>query len=663
MRLRIPGTLPVALLVAIAAGSLVVSSRGQTPPTVAEAEKFIADAEGRLNALSTRAARAQWVQVNFITDDTQAIAAEANEQLTAAVTELAKAATRFEKLDLPAPLARRILLLKLSLPAPAPENAAELAELTTIMASLEADYGKGRYCPPGKPCMDISEVEKFMRESRDPTQMLEIFNGWRSDRAAHAGPLHAVRRAGEQGRPRDGLHGRRRDVAFGLRHAARCVRARARPPLGAGPAALRIAARVRPRPAGEAVRCVGREAGRLDSGAPPGQPVGAAVGQHLRHRGAGGAAEGIRPHRVAQGEEGGSEAWCKYGERFFSSLGFAPLPQTFWERSLFVRPSDRDVVCHASAWSIDAKDDIRLKMCIEITGEDFVTVHHELGHNYYQRAYNTQSFLFQGSANDGFHEAVGDTIALSVTPAYLQTIGLLDEVPPAEADIPLLLRRRFDKVAFLPFGLLIDQWRWGVFSGQITPATYNTAWWDLKQQVPGRRVARRLGREKDFDPGAKYHVPANTPYSRYFLARILQYQFHRALCREAGYTGPLNRCSIYGNKQAGARLEPRCSAMGLSQPWPDALEALTGRAPDGRDGDPRLLRAAQEVARRAEQGRQGRVEHGLTEHVRLLADRAVGAARVGRNLTDSSPGPWQDHDERGAAVAGECARQRAEPIP
>jgi peptidyl-dipeptidase A len=264
----------------------------------------------------------------------------------------------------------------------------------------------------------------------------------------------------------------------------------------------------------------------------------------------------------------------RYGERFFSSLGFAPLPQTFWERSLFVRPRDRDVVCHASAWSIDAKDDIRLKMCIEANAEDFVTIHHELGHNYYQRAYNGQSYLFQGSANDGFHEAVGDTVALSVTPAYLQTIGLLDAAPPDAADIPLLLREALDKVAFLPFGLLIDQWRWRVFSGDVTPAAYNRTWWELKRKYQGVAPPATRG-EEFFDPGAKYHVPANTPYSRYFLAHILQYQFHRALCREAGYEGPLNRCSIYGNKAVGARLA-RMLEMGLSRPWPDALEALTG---------------------------------------------------------------------------------------
>jgi len=256
-------------------------------------------------------------------------------------------------------------------------------------------------------------------------------------------------------------------------------------------------------------------------------------------------------------------------------LGFAPLPPTFWERSMFTKPRDRDVVCHASAWDIDNKDDLRLKMCIEVKDEDFVTIHHELGHNFYQRAYKTQPPLFEDSANDGFHEAVGDTIALSVTPEYLKEVGLLNTVPPESADTGYLLKMALDKIAFLPFGLLIDKWRWKVFSGEITPEQYNKAWWDLKAKYQG--VAPPVERsEADFDPGAKYHIASNTPYARYFLARILQFQFHRALCEAAGQKGPLHRCSIYKSKEAGSRLNKMLS-MGKSKPWPDALEAISGQ--------------------------------------------------------------------------------------
>ncbi len=264
----------------------------------------------------------------------------------------------------------------------------------------------------------------------------------------------------------------------------------------------------------------------------------------------------------------------RYGEGFFTSLGFEALPPTFWERSLFVKPDDREVVCHASAWDIDAQKDVRLKMCIQINDVDFQTVHHELGHNYYQMAYAPQSPLFQNSANDGFHEAIGDAVALSVTPEYLKQIGLIERVPDENADTGLLLRGALAKVAFLPFGYLVDQWRWKVFSGEVSPADYNKAWWELRTKYQG--IAPPAARsEQDFDAGAKYHVAANTPYARYFLAAILQFQFHRAMCKQAGFQGPLHRCSVYGNKEVGARLK-KMLEMGQSRPWPEALKELTG---------------------------------------------------------------------------------------
>jgi peptidyl-dipeptidase A len=265
----------------------------------------------------------------------------------------------------------------------------------------------------------------------------------------------------------------------------------------------------------------------------------------------------------------------RIGERFFTSLAFDPLPKTFWERSLFVKPRDREVVCHASAWNIDYVDDLRIRMCIDVSAEDFTTIHHELGHNFYQRAYNEQPVVFRDSANDGFHEAVGDTLALSVTPEYLVKIGLLDTAPAATGDIGLLMRAALVRLAFLPFGLLVDQWRWQVFDGTITPASYTQAWWDLKLKYQGVAPAEPRG-EEFFDPGAKYHIPGNTPYTRYFLAGILQFQFHRALAKTAGCTAPLHRCSIYGSREAGQKLKAMLE-MGASRPWPEALEALTGQ--------------------------------------------------------------------------------------
>jgi peptidyl-dipeptidase A len=272
----------------------------------------------------------------------------------------------------------------------------------------------------------------------------------------------------------------------------------------------------------------------------------------------------------------------KTGEAFYTSLGLAPLPQTFWERSMFTKPRDREVVCHASAWDIDNKDDLRIKMCIKVNADDFVVIHHELGHNYYQRAYNEQPYLFLNGAHDGFHEAIGDFIALSITPEYLVQIGLLDasKVPSPDKDIGLLLRQAMDKVAFLPFGLLMDKWRWGVFSGKTKPEDFQTEWEALRLRYQG--VKSPVERPATaFDPGAKYHIPGNTPYARYFLAHILQFQFYKAAADQLGWKGPLHRCSFYGDKEVGARFN-KMMEMGASKEWPDALEAFTGsRQMDG----------------------------------------------------------------------------------
>ena len=265
------------------------------------------------------------------------------------------------------------------------------------------------------------------------------------------------------------------------------------------------------------------------------------------------------------------------GEQFFSSLGFEPLPETFWERSQFVKPQDREVVCHASAWDVDNVDDLRIKMCIKKNADDFITIHHELGHNYYQRAYNQQDYLHLNGANDGFHEAIGDMIALSITPEYLVQIDMLDEadVPSADKDIGLLLRQAMDKVAFLPFGLMVDRYRWGLFDGSIPADQLNKGWNDLRLEYQG--IVPPVERdESGFDAGAKYHIPGNVPYTRYFLARILQFQFFKAACDQAGWEGPLHRCSFYDNEEVGKNLNAMLE-MGASKPWPDALEAFTGK--------------------------------------------------------------------------------------
>jgi peptidyl-dipeptidase A len=547
-----------------------------TPPTAEEARQFVDTAEKRLLKLWVAASRASWVQQTFITDDTEEIAAEADQVVKAATAELAAEARRYEGLKLPEDVARKLKLIKLSVDIPAPRDPAESAELSQITASLESDYGKGKWCPDGPQgkCQSLNDLENIMATSRDPDELLRVWVGWRTI----APPMRkryermvtlANKGARETGfadtgamwrsnydMPPDAFSAELDRLWQQVRPLYVSLHAYVRWQLEKkyGP---NVVSEDRPIPA----HLLGNMWAQTWTNiypliAPPNADPGYNLTEILKSK-------QIDPVGMVH-----------YGERFFMSLGFAALPQTFWERSLFTKPRDRDVVCHASAWDVDFVEDLRIKMCIEQKADDFTTIHHELGHNFYQRAYDQQPPLFRNSANDGFHEAIGDTIALSVTPEYLKQIGLLETVPPASADIGLLLHRALDKVAFLPFGLLIDKWRWEVFSGQVTPENYNKAWWELREKYQG--IAPPVARsEPDFDPGAKYHVASNTPYARYFLAAILQFQFHRALCREAGYKGPLHRCSIYNNKEAGARLN-KMLAMGASRPWPEALEVLTG---------------------------------------------------------------------------------------
>jgi peptidyl-dipeptidase A len=556
--------------------SASAGSGGKIPPTVEEARVFLEDAEAKFLDLTARASRASWVEENFITEDTEQIAADANEELNTLTASLAVAAHRFDGLKLPAEMARKIRLLTLATTLPAPNNAKDQKELAQVLASLDGDYGKGKWCPEGGAgsCLDVTALGKLMATSRNAEELKRAWIGW-----------HAVGAPMRQRYARMVDLGDKGSRELGFADAGALWRSNYDMPPDVfakeldrlweqlRPLYLSLHAYVR----GQLAKKYGKEI------VPPNGPIpshllGNIWAQEWNNvydlMDSPKPAQSYDLTKILQERKTDARGMVRYGEAFFTSLGFAPLPKTFWERSLFRKPADRDVVCHASAWDVDAKEDLRVKMCIQITEEDFRTIHHELGHNFYQRAYDTQPSLFRGSANDGFHEAVGDTIALSVTPEYLKQIGLIETVPPASGDIDYLLKQALEKVAFLPFGLLIDKWRWEVFSGQVKPAAYNKAWWELRRKYQG--VAPPVERtEADFDPGAKYHVPGNVPYMRYFLARILQFQFQRALCREAGFQGPLHRCSIYGNKVAGEKLN-KMLALGLSKRWPEALETLTG---------------------------------------------------------------------------------------
>jgi len=547
------------------------------PATVNDAQAFIEDAETRLLELWIAAERASWVKANFITEDTEMLEAAAMEKLMGVTAELAAESTHFEGLDLPDELQRKILLIKTSLASPAPRDQAKQAELSQITAGMEGIYGKGKYCSEARDgeCLDLTAMSRILGESRDADELLDLWVGWRTIAPPIRPMYQRFAELGNEGARQLGFA----DLGELWRSNYDMT------PAEFATEVDRLWEQVRP--LYEALHCHVRAKLAETYGSdlvPADQPIPAHLLGNMWSQswgyvydlvGPGESDSGYDLTDLLKANDVDEVEMVRYGERFFTSLGFEALPATFWDRSLFTKPHDREVVCHASAWDIDMIDDLRIKMCIQVNDEDFTTIHHELGHNFYQRAYNEKSPLHRDSANDGFHEGIGDTIALSVTPDYLVQIGLLDKAPDPGGDLGLLMRMALEKVAFLPFGLLVDQYRWKVFSGEIPPERYNAGWWELRTKYQGIRPPVERS-ESDFDPGAKYHIPANTPYTRYFLAHILQFQFQRALCEIAGVEGPLHRCSIYGNEQAGERLIQMLE-MGSSRPWPDALEALTGQ--------------------------------------------------------------------------------------
>jgi len=597
------------------------SPQQENPPTAAEAGEFVDAANAELLKLSTEGSRAHWTAETDITGDTEATTALVDELVTRRTLELAAESHRFDHLTLAPELRRQISLLQINAPA-APNDPKLLAEQTQLAAALTGMYGKGKYCPEltgsqeaGTKCMGIDALSSIMATSRDPQELTRLWVGWHAvgapmkDKYARFIELQNIG-ARELGYKDTGELWRAGYDMTPAQFSAELDRAwtqleplyhelhtyvRKRLIARYGKAADRPDGMI---PAQLLGNMWAQEWGNIYDLVAPEDPklsqfkpidLEMALKQQIAAKDFA-AAPAFQAQTDLSSDAGYSaklaagKDMVHYGESFFTSLGFAPLPKTFWERAQFIHPRDREVVCHASAWDVDSADDLRVKMCIEVNADYFTTVHHELGHNFYQRAYNHQPFLLRNGANDGFHEAIGDSVALSITPAYLKTLGLTDSEPPAEADIPLQLRTALDKVAFLPFALALDKWRWQVFSGEIKPADYNTAWWRLREEYQG--VAPPVERsEADFDPGAKNHIPTNVPYARYFLARIYQFQFYKAMCDASGYHGPLNRCSFYGSKAAGEKLNAMLEA-GQSKPWQETLKAMTGT--DHLDAQPML---------------------------------------------------------------------------
>jgi peptidyl-dipeptidase A len=546
-----------------------------TPPAES-ADEFVARVNREMAELGKEKSAAEWVQATYINDDTQQLTAKATERYLEYFSHAVEQSKRYAGEKLKPETARAIELLKLDVVAPAPNDAAKRAELTQITARMEAIYGEGKYCPKGpESCRNLDALEEVLATSRNYDELTEAWAGWHTiSKPMRKDYVRFAELANEGARE------------LGYQDLGAMWRSNYdMPPDAFAKESERLWSQVKP--LYDELHCYTRVQLAKKYGeerVPEGKPIPAQLLGNMWAQQWGKIYDLIEPYQgVAnlnvdealkrQGYD--ARRMTESAETFYKSLGFPALPDTFWERSMLTRPRDREVVCHASAWHMDFASDVRIKQCIRPTEEDLATIYHELGHVYYFLSYKDQPFLFQDGANDGFHEAIGDTVVLSMTPAYLSTIKLVGDIKPSpEAVINQQMKLALDRIAFLPFSVLVDQWRWKVFSGEVTPANYNAAWWQLRERFQG--VAPPVSRsEEDFDPGAKYHIPGNTPYVRYFIAYVLQFQFHRALCEAAGFKGPLHECSIFGNAEAGRRFAEML-ALGQSQPWQDTLAKLTG---------------------------------------------------------------------------------------
>lgn len=574
----------LATLALSACGQSGHREAAEAPPTKAEAQEFFERFNEQQYLVDLDQGRAEWVLQTYITSDTEYLSAKASERALNFTNQVLEEAARFKDLELEGDVARGLHILRSDQSMPAPRDTTKVAELAAIASKLGSMYGQGKYCRDDGRCEDLEVLMATMAKSHDYDELLDAWQGWRTV----SPPMRA-----DYQRFAELMNEGARELGYadtGELWKARYDMSSD----GFEAEANRLWGQVKP--LYEQLHCYVRDQlGEVygKDKVPEGKPIPAHLLGNMWAQEWGNIYPLVQPFETTSGESVDISAslqaqgydatrMFKSAESFYTSMGMKSLPESFWEKSMLVKPADRDVVCHPSAWDMDPKvNDVRIKMCTDPTEEDLVTIYHELGHIYYYLYYSELPPIFRRGAHDGFHEAIGDALTLSMTPGYYQQVGLMgDYTEDEQALINYQMKEALDKIAFLPFGKMIDQWRWDVFSGKTSPEQYNAAWWKLREEFQG--VAAPVARsESDFDPGAKYHIPANTPYTRYFLARILQFQFHKAMCDAAGFEGPLHQCSIYGSKEAGEKLAAMLS-LGQSKPWPDAMEALTGtREMDG----------------------------------------------------------------------------------
>ena len=547
--------------------------------TSEDLDKFLAEVEQEYKEEGPIINSASWISSNFITYDSQKVIADYGTRYTLKSLERSRQASNFDNLDTSPENKRMLSILKSSFVMPPPLDKTLASELSQISTGLEAMYGTGEYCYEDGACYDLEAFESIIDNSRDPDELLKAWKGWHEIGKPMKPMYMRMVEIGNEGSKDLGYEGLS-DLWFSkydmpadefldetdrvweevkpLYDALHChVRAKLNDYYGdeivseSGPLPVHLLGNMWGQSWSNIYDLVYTEESNSNS---------------------------VDVTKIIADKNINEIQMVEYAEDFFISIGFDPLPETFWERSLFVKPRDRSVVCHASAWNLDpANNDLRIKMCIERNEEDFITIHHELGHIFYYQAYNHLPTLFQGGANDGFHEAFGDLLTLSITPDYLTKIDFISEEQAniaKEDPIGLLMKQALEGVVVVPWALMLDKWRSGVFNGDIKEDELNTLWWQLREEYQGIGTSDDRT-EEYFDPGAKYHIPGNTPYTRYYLARIMQYQFHEALCNQINFDGYLHECSIYGNKDAGEKIISTM-AMGESLPWQDAFENITG---------------------------------------------------------------------------------------
>ena len=554
----------------------VAPQASDAQPEAAEtADEFIARINDELAELGRELGAAGWVRATYITEDTALLQSRARERYAEWHSNAVRQAMQYEDQELAPETRRAIDLLKLGTSLPSPSDADKRRELTQIATEMKGMYGAGKYCRSKNDCLGISELEEIMQSSRDYDELLDAWQGWRTVSPPMRDMYERYVELANEGA---------RELGYG--NLGEMWRANYdMSPDAFADETTRLWQQVKP--LYDELHCHVRARLGEFYGTDKVPQVGPIPAHLLGNMWAQswdflydlmepypGAAD-FDVDATLQKKNYSPQEMTRSAEDFYVSLGMHRLPDTFWERSMFTKPADRDVVCHASAWGLDGGNDLRIKMCIKQTYDELKVIYHELGHNYYQSAYKDQTPLFRGSAHPGFHEAIGDTVTLSMTPGYLAEVGLINAAETSrEADINRLMQMALRDLAALPWAKLVDEWRWMVFSGEVTPDNYNQAWWELRERYQGITPPVQRS-EADFDPGAKYHIPANVSYTRYFLANILQFQLQRTLCEIAGHEGDLQSCSLYGSKEAGAKLWELLQ-KGESQPWEDTLEEFAG---------------------------------------------------------------------------------------